>query len=181
MHKFLFGFFFLCGIGLHAQHALLFYNPQQGKEIRMQVGHKACILYKGYLGQIEIAKETVTDITDSTIVLGVNLAEKMPALAGKPGKRKTLTYKVIKHSDIIGFRRMTIGRQVAKIGLTAAGLVGSFYLVSNVYRGDFTTLQAFGISLAGGVAFVWLNNALLPENIKYYMDEGWQVKLIKQY
>ncbi len=161
-----------------AQKSLLFYNLQSNKTIHVKVGHRASILYKGYLGQIEFAKETVTDITDSTIVLGINLAETMPQIAPKPGKATRLTYKVIRIDDIVGFRRMTLGRQVAKLSLTVVGVVGTFVIFNQAKLNGFSSFNASLITFGAGLSFLWINNLLLPENIKYYMENGWQVKVL---
>ncbi len=176
--------FFIC-LGLlfmvelsSAQKSLLFFNTQANKTIQVKVGHRASILYKGYLGQLEFAKETVTDITDSTIVLGINLAETMPRLAPKPGKSTRLTYKVIRINDIVGFRRMTLGRQFVRLTLTAAGLVGTFVVFNQAKIQGFTSFNASLITFGAGLGFLWINNLILPENIKYYMESGWQVKVL---
>lgn len=177
--------FFIC-LGLlfsvqisSAQRSLLFFNLQSGKTIQLKVGHRASILYKGYLGQLEFAKETVTDITDTTIVLGVNLAETMPLLAPKPGKSTRLTYKVIRINDIVGFRRMTLGRQFAKLSLTVVGVVGTFVVFNQAKMRGVSSFNASLITFGSGLSFLWINNLLLPENIKYYMENGWQVKVLK--
>lgn len=179
MYKISFVFSFLLFFSeCWAQKSLLFYNVKTNDSIEMKVGHRATILYKGYLGQLEVVKETVTDITDSTIVLGVNLAENFPSFVSKPGKSNRFIYKTIKITDIVGFRRMTVGRQVAKLMLSIATVVGSVYIAQKAYSGNFNALSAFGVTLGAGLGLFWLNNVMLPESIKYYFEEGWSVIVI---
>ncbi len=141
--------------------------------IEMKVGHRAAILYTGYRGQLEFSRETVTDITDSTITLGVDVSRIFSN--SKPGKNNQFTYKTISIRDIKGFRRMTLGRQMAKLSFNVAGVVGSFYFLKGVYSSDMSNFSTFAISLGVGLGLYGINNLLFPENIKYYMDEGWTV------
>ncbi len=141
----------------------------------MKVGHRAAILYTGYRGQTEFARETVTEITDSTITLGVDVNRIFPN--SKPGKNNRFTYKTIAVKDIKGFRRMTVGRQVAKTSFNIAGVVGSFYLLRGVYSSDISNFSSFAISLGVGMGLYGINNLIFPENIKHYMQEGWTVEV----
>jgi hypothetical protein len=167
--------------GSFAQPTLVFTQASTHKKIEMHIGHRATILYKGYLGQLETAKETITDITDSTIVLGINYAETYPRMAARPGKNLRMTYKVIRVSDIVGFRRMTIGRQLGSLAFKTAGIVGSFYLLRNVYANpSISAGNAFLISLGTGFSILGINSLLFPENIKYYMEDGWSVAVQKR-
>lgn len=160
-----------------AQKRLLFYNTQKLKTIELKEGHRASILYKGYNNQIEFITHTVSQITDSTITLGVDMSSYFPNR--KPGQSIRMTYKVIRIEDIIGFRRMTLGRQWAKIGVSIGGIVGSFYLLHGVYNNSsISNGGAFFISLGTGFALLGLNQLLFPENIKYYFKDGWEVKVL---
>jgi hypothetical protein len=163
------------GMPVFAQQKLVFTHAATQKTIELKVGHRAAILYTGYLGQVEFARETVTDITDSTITLGVDITKILPN--SKPGKNNKLTYKTILIKDIKGFRRMTVGRQAAKSALSIAGIVGSFYLLQGVYSSDISNFNAFAISLGVGLGLYGINNLIFPENIKYYMQEGWTVSV----
>jgi hypothetical protein len=159
-----------------AQKKLVFTYSATLETIEMKVGHRAAILYTGYRGQTEFARENVTEITDSTIVLGVDITRIFPN--SKPGKNNRLTYKVISIKDIKGFRRMTIGRQLAKSSFNIAGVVGSFYLLHGIYSSDISNFSSFAISVGVGVGLYGINNLIFPENIKYYMQEGWTVKVV---
>jgi hypothetical protein len=178
MHKFVFSFVFLfVSVYCNAQKHLLFFNTHTLKTIELKEGHRASILYKGYNDQIEFVTHTVTQITDSTITLGIDLSSYFPNR--KPGQTIRMTHKIIRIQDIIGFRRMTLGRQWAKIGVSVAGLVGSFYFLHGVYNnGTISNSGAFFISLGTGFALLGLNQLLFPENIKYYFKDGWEVKVL---
>jgi predicted phage tail protein len=161
-----------------AQKGLLFYNTKKNKTILVKEGMRASILYKGYKGQTEFAREIIREITDSTITLGVDLTQ---VTGIRPGKINSLTHKIIRVEDIVGFRRMGTGRQIAKTVVAVGGVVGSFYLLRNVYRSStISSGSSFLISLGVGLGLVGINELLFPENIKYYMEDGWQVKVIDQ-
>lgn len=160
-----------------AQKRLLFYNTQKLKTIELKEGHRASILYKGYNNQIELATQTVTQITDSTITLGMDMSSYFPNR--KPGQSLRMTYKIIRIEDIIGFRRMTLGRQWAKVGVGVAGIVGSFYFLHGIYNNpSIGNGSAFFISLGTGFGLLALNQLLFPENIKHYFKDGWEVKVL---
>lgn len=141
-------------------------------------GMRVSLLYKGYRGQNEFAREIIKEITDSTVTLGIDITE----ITGiRPGKINSVTHKVIRVQDIIGFRRMGTGRQLAKTVVAVGGVVGSFYLLRNVYRSsNISSGTSFLISLGVGAGLVGVNELLFPENIKYYMEDGWQVSVIDQ-
>jgi hypothetical protein len=166
-------FILLLSLGGFAQKRLLFYNAKTLRTIELKEGHKASILYKGYLGQPEFFIQMVTHITDSTIVLGTNRSSKLF------GKSDAPSAKTIRISDILGFRRMTVGRQLAQAGVSIAGVVGSYILIRNLYASNINPTGAFFISLGTGYGIIGITRLLFPENIKYHMEEGWQVKVIE--
>lgn len=181
MNKFLIITFCFVALGSFAQPTLVFTQATTNNKIEMKIGHRATILYKGYLGQLETAKETITDITDSTIVLGINMAEVYPRMAARPGKNLKTTYKVIRISDIMGFRRMTLGRQMGSLVFKTAGIVGSFYLLRNVYANpSISSGTSFLISIGTGFGILGINGLLFPENIKHYVEDGWSVAVQKR-
>src|SRR5690606_34153092 len=95
-------------------------------------------------------------ITDSTITLGVNTSSFFPNR--EPGRTIRMDHKIIRIEDIIGFRRMTLGRQWAKIGVSVAGIVGSFYLLHGVYNNSaIGNGSAFFISMGTGFAVLGIN------------------------
>lgn len=170
---------FLLSVSLHgfAQKELLFYNTKKNRTILIREGMRVSLLYKGYNGQVEFTKEIIRKITDSTVTVGVDVTELVPGL--RPGKMNMLRHKVVRVEDIIGFRKMGVGRQVAKTAIAIGGVVGSFYLLRNVYSSsNISTGSSFLISLGVGVGLLGVNELLFPENIKYYMEDGWSVKVI---
>jgi hypothetical protein len=176
---FLFVFLFAVSVSGYAQKSLLFYNTKKKKTILAKEGMRVSILYKGYQGQVEFAKEIIREITDSTITLGIDITQLAPNI--RPGKINKLTYKTVRVEDIIGFRKMGVGRQVAKSVVAIGGVVGSFYFLRHIYSsGNIGTGSSFLISLGVGAGLVAVNELLFPENIKHYMEDGWAVRVINQ-
>lgn len=164
---------------LRAQHHLYFFNKQENKMIEVIPGQTLALLYSGYMGQTEFAKNVVTEITDSTVVLGHH-PDRMSPWFKQRAEKKTLkngaAYKVVRIKDIKGFRRITNGRQVLKTLTQTASIVGLFYLAGSVYRSpDISTGNAFLISFASGIGTSVIINVLFPENIKYHVGNTWQV------
>jgi hypothetical protein len=160
-----------------AQKSLLFYHTGKNKTIEIKQGIRVSLLYKGYMGQVEFSKEIIREITDSTITLGLDYTEMLPGL--RPGRMNLFTHKVIRTEDILGFRKMGVGRQLAKTGVALGGAVGSFYLLRSVFNSNnISTANSFLLSLGIGTGLYAMNELLFPENIKYYMEDGWKVKVI---
>ncbi|MCU0441427.1 MAG: hypothetical protein MUE96_03440 [Bacteroidia bacterium] len=162
-----------------AQRALLFTKPNTSDSILLQVGQKATLLYKGYQGQIEVFNQLVTDINDSTITLGFDhgLSHKNQR---QLGKKLRAAHKTIRIADIIGFRRITIGRQLAKSAVNIGLLVGSVLLLQSVYNTPNLNATAdFFISMGIGFSVFGIQHIVLPENIKHYMADGWQVTVVR--
>lgn len=155
-----------------AQKKALLIHAEKQKVLELKVGHRVALLYTGYRGQVEFACEMVSDITDSTITIGLK-----DGLLGSSKKGKQ-NYKTIAIKDIQGFRRMTLGRQLAKTAFTIGGVVGSFYLLRGVYSSNLSNWSSFAISLGVGLGLYELNALIFPENIKYFMDEGWTIAVV---
>lgn len=135
-------------------------------------------MYTGYQNQTELFNQIVTDITDSTIVLGMNLADA-ESNKKRIGRSMKTKFKVIKIADITGFRRITLGRQLAKSAVGIGLLVGSVVLLQSVYNApnlDATT--DFLLSMGIGFTVFGVQSVILPENIKYYMADGWKATVI---
>ncbi len=159
-----------------AQTNLYFINRSKHKIIEVKTGQQLSLKYKGYLGQPEFAKQTVTEITDSFIYLGVD-----PELLGDLFKKSIsnnpkFIYKKVLLKDIIAFRRMTVGRQFFKSSMMIATIFGTGYLLTDLYqKNKFTTLETLGISFGVGIGTSLLINLVLPENPKCFLSDGWEV------
>lgn len=127
------------------------------------------------MAQPEFVKETISDITDSTVVLGYSRYESLPKSITKPGKHPKIMHKVIRIEDITGFRKMGIGRLLAKSAVSIGGIFASYYLLKDIYSSDISTGSSILLSMGVGFGLYGLTEALFPENIKYYMEDGWQV------
>ncbi len=159
-----------------AQTNLYFINRAKHKIIEVRVGQQLSIKYKGYLGQTEFVKQSVTDVNDSSVTLGID-----PEMFGKGFKtmmsnNPKYVYRKVMIKDIMAFRRMTAGRQLLKSGLMAGNIIGSYYLLYDLYRDNHFSIGVnFLISLGVGIGTSVIINAILPENPKYHLDDGWEV------
>lgn len=175
----LFSLIVLLGISMcfaaQAQTNLYFLNRSKHKIIEVKVGHQLSIKYKGYLGQNEFAKQTVTEINDSMITLGVD-----PSTLGFAGKmlenNPKFIYRKIYIKDITSFRRMTVARQLLKAGLLVANIAGTYVLLTNLYNANnYSVFETFLISFGVGVGTSVIINSCFPENPKYLLENGWEV------
>lgn len=171
------GLCLLINVGsLKAQPLLEFYQPSTGKVIPVKAGDQLSISYRGYLGQTELFKSALTQVTDSSVILGLGLLK--PERVDDEKVRQALMSKEILLSDIIAFRRMSTGRVLLKSVLTTGAVVGSVLLLSDLYRNsDYTDLQKLGISVGTGIGINIAIQMLLPEHPKYRMSGGnWKVR-----
>lgn len=146
----------------------------------MKVGNRASFSYKGYMGQPEFVKETICGITDSTVVLGLSLYESLPQQLTKPGKHPRIVHKVIRIDDIIGFRKMGVGRLVAKSAVSVGGIFASYYLLKDIYTSGIGAGSSILLSMGVGFGLLGVTEVLFPENIKHYLEDGWQVNVANE-
>ena len=160
------------------QNVLVFTNSKLNKVIEVKAGQFLSVRYNGYLGQPEFFKNVVTEITDSTILLGIQPELISPVLKNRniPGSGK-----VIRITDISAFRRMRIGRQLLK-SMSILGLaVGDYFLLSHLFRNvKISSGSAFLISLGAGIGGKIFIDLLYPESPKFNMSEGWQVSVVRR-
>lgn len=160
----------------YAQQNIYFINKAKNKIIEVRLGHQLSLKYNGYLGQSEFVKQTVTDISDSFVVLGIN-----PEILGKTFEKAVSNspkyiYKKILLKDIISFRRMTSGRELLKSTLMLANIFSTVYILTDLYKkNNFTSLETIGISMGVGIVSSTIINIAFPENPKYEIEDGWTV------
>ncbi len=130
------------------------------------------------MGQQEFVKETISSITDSTLVLGGSYMELLPKSATKPGKHPKLVYKVIRIEDITGFRKIGTGRLLAKSAVSIGGIFASYFLLKDIYSSNISTGSSILLSMGVGLGLYGFTEILFPENIKYYRENGWQLSVI---
>jgi hypothetical protein len=176
----IFCFLFLFGLGVFAQANLYFVNRTKHKVIEVKLGHQLSLKYKGYMGQTEFAKQSLTDLNDSMITLGVN-PEDLGILKNMASNNPKFIYRKILIKDILAFRRITTGRLMLKTTLTIANIVGTYFLLTELYQNNkFSNVQTFFISLGVGISTSIIINAALPENPKFNMQDGWEVMVAKE-
>ncbi|MCE2740213.1 MAG: hypothetical protein LW669_01870 [Sphingobacteriales bacterium] len=150
---------------LLAQEQIVFFHEQKGKIIQAKLGDQLSIKYRGYLGQTENFKQTLTEIKDSSFVLGYSLLGP-----------DILLYKEIKYSDILAFRRIGLGSVILKTTLSLGSAVGAIFLLDRTYKNnDFNLAGRIGISVGLGVGMNLIINSIFPDKPKYQVKEGWKV------
>jgi hypothetical protein len=154
---------------------VVFSNHKLNKTIVVKPGCKVFLGYKGYNGMQEFASNTVTDITDSTITLGVDLSFWFP---NKKPNSSTNQYKIIRLSDITHFRKRSMGGELLKNAMQIGAALGSIYLLSDLYINSSTSRSnAILISAGVGVALNFTVKMIFPENAKYRMKDGWTINV----
>ncbi|MES2779604.1 MAG: hypothetical protein V4651_06865 [Bacteroidota bacterium] len=170
-------FFLLFFVQCFAQKKLVFKNTKTQKTIELRVGNRVSFSYKGYMEQPEFVKETISQITDSTVVLGFSHFAALPKSITKPGKHPKLVFKVVRIEDITGFRKMGLGRLLAKGAVSIGGIFASYYLLKNIYSSDISSGSSILLSMGVGLGLYGLTEVFFPENIKHYLEDGWTVSV----
>jgi hypothetical protein len=158
---------------------IVFINPEKGKIIHVNEGEILSVRYRGYLGQTEYFKNTLTEIRDSSFILGFPLGNGSGLLGAKIDQQMQI--KEVKYADIIAFRRISVGRNIIKSTLTTGVAIGSFLLLSKLYEGNkISNFGKIGISLGVGLSINMLINIALPDKPKHQIKDGWQIKNLKE-
>jgi hypothetical protein len=170
---FLFCFVFLFN-DLFSQQ-VVFSNHKSNKIIVVKPGCKVSLGYFGYNGMQEFASNTVTDITDSTITLGLDLSFWFP---NKKPNTSTNNYKIIRLSDITHFRKRSMGGELLKNAMQIGAAVGSIYLLSDLYRNSsISRSNAILVSVGVGLVLNLTVKIMFPENAKHRIQDGWIINL----
>jgi hypothetical protein len=173
----IFAFLFAVPIIGSAQQ-LLFYHLQKQKTIAINPGNTLALSYIGYNGVKEYIKLTVTDITDSAIVLGLK-PERLPFVRNMKDGKHTNSYKIVNYNDIVAFRRISNGRKILKTALRVALIVGTYSVVYETTRNnDLGSGDIFLLSLGLGVAGNTAINLLLPDKVKHEIADGWKLQYV---
>lgn len=164
---------------LVAQNQIIFINSTQGKLIRAKEGDMLSLKYKGYLGQTETFKNTLSFIGDSSFTLGIPMMSASGILGNNIEKQ--FQYKEIKYQDILAFRRSSVGRTLLKSSLSLGAAIGSFLLLNSMYeRNNVSDFGKIGISIGIGLTLNMVINFGLPDKPNHKMEEGWEIKVIKE-
>jgi hypothetical protein len=163
-----------CTLITGAQHTLVFTNIYNQKTITAQLGSTISVYYKGYLNQIQFTKNTLSAITDSSIILGL----MFEPTAAKAISEKPKFYTEILLRDIVAFRKISLGKNLLKTTAQFGAIYGGFFVLQNyIQRDKNTTLQNFGITLGIGLGSTILIKLLFNEKPKYKISKGWQVSV----
>jgi hypothetical protein len=160
---------------IFAQKSLLFLNTKTNKTIEVYEGQTLSVQYRGYHNQIYHFKNIVSEINDSTILLG-NMSEEQPIWAQKLSGKFEPNYRIIAIKDIVSFRRITLGRILEKslvsTSIALSTVFGMYYLFSN---NNSNYALSILVSLGIGITSSTLNSFILPENPVHKLKEGWVV------
>lgn len=136
------------------------------------------VTYKGYNGQHEFATQVISDITDSTITLG--LGPESILWTGKKYNASANNYKVIQIKDITAFRKRSVGGVALNALVSVGSVVGSIFLLDDLIRtNNISTGNALLISIGAGLVVRYATMLVFPVNAKYKMIDGWKVQAVK--
>jgi hypothetical protein len=154
---------------------VVFSNHKSNKIIVVKPGCKVALGYYGYNGMQEFTSNTVTDITDSTITLGLDLSFWFP---NKKPNTSTNNYKIIRLSDITHFRKRSMGGELLKNAMQIGAAVGSIYLLSDLYRNSsISRSNAILVSIGVGLVLNLTVKIMFPENAKHRIQDGWIINI----
>ena len=154
---------------------VVFSNHKSNNTIVVKPGCKVSLGYYGYNGMQEFTSNTVTDITDSTITLGLDLSFWFP---NKKPNTSTNNYKIIRLSDITHFRKRSMGGELLKNAMQIGAAVGSIYLLSDLYRNSsISRSNAILVSVGVGLVLNLTVKIMFPENAKHRIQDGWIINI----
>lgn len=132
----------------------------------------------GYNNQLEYSANLVLEITDSTITLGNKLFN---------AHRNRLNHKINQHKtiriqDIVAFRKRRSGVEIAKNLIQISALVGSAIILTGIYStSSISPGNALLLSIGTGLSINFGIKGLFPENAKFFMKDGWEIKYLSPY
>ncbi len=179
MKKILFGLLFIFFFNLqnYAQKTLLFLNTNTHKTIEIYEGQTLSVQYRGYNNQIYHFKNIVSEINDSTILLG-NMNEEQPVWIQKLSRKFEPNYRIITIKDIVAFRRITIGRTLGKSLVSSSIALGTIYGMYDLFsKQTLSYAPSILVSFGIGIISTTLNAIILPENPRYKVKEGWVISV----
>jgi len=153
-----------------AQQKIIFYNQKNHKKIIAEYGSNLSVYYNGYLGQKEFYKNTITNVTDSSVFLGI--------MNSDIGIFKNIlpSGKEIMINDITVFRKISNGRNLSKSLFSIAVIFGSFYLLNQqINKNNNSVLENFAITLGIGITSKAIVNIIFNEKPKHKINDGWVV------
>jgi hypothetical protein len=156
-----------------AQKSLLFLNTKTNKSIEICEGQTISVQYRGYNTQIYHIKNIVNEINDSNILIG-NISMEQPVWVQKLRGKFEPDFRIIAIKDIVAFRRITVGRTLAKSLVSSSmALVTIYGMYSLISKQNLSYAPTIFISLGISLISTTLNAIILPENPRYKVNEGW--------
>jgi hypothetical protein len=160
---------------IFAQKSMLFFNTKLLKTIEVAEGNTISIQYKGYNNQIFHTKNIVTEINDSSIVLG-HISSDLPIWIQKLSKKFEPNFRIILIKDIVAFRKMSNGRLIGKNLLSTSLTVGVFVATYDLFKnGGLSPLQSIFVSIGIGFGNTLVNAFVLPENPINKISDNWVI------
>lgn len=160
---------------LLAQKTLLFLNKNNNKAIEVEVGNTLSIQYVGYNNQIYFTKNVVTEINDTSIVLG-HYGGELPLWIQKLSKNYESGFKIVQIKDIVSFRKISntrlLGKSLLSTTITVSAFVGTYNLFRN---GNLSPLSSILISLGIGFGTTLFNSYVLPDNPLNKINNDWLI------
>lgn len=152
-------------------------HTAKNKIIKARIGNMAYVTYKGYNGQHEFATQIISEITDSTITLG--LAPGGVFGGGKKYTAAANAYKVINIKDITAFRKRSVGGVALTALVSVGSVVGSVFLLDDLIRtNNISTGNALLISLGAGLVVRYGTMLIFPVNARYKISDGWKAHVV---
>lgn len=178
MYKFIAALLLCFSFSYGFSQEVWFTNAAKNKVIKARVGNMIYITYKGYNGQHEFATQILSEITDSTITLGLGPGGIFGA--GKRYNASANAYKVINIKDITAFRKRSVGGVSLNALVSIGSVVGSIFLLDDLIRANnISTGNALLISVGAGLVVRYATMLVFPVNAKYKMSDGWKVQVVK--
>lgn len=155
-------------------YRLEFKNLQLNKSFQANIGDKISIQYKGYLNHIDYVYDMFVGCDDSSVFIGVlNPNPDSKRIQRLQSNGKAYIHQ-IRYSDIISFRRKTIGSELLRNLSISVTSIGTYLLLTQ--SSFFTEMSPgwrFGSIVALGLGIESLHQVLFNHKTKYKMKDGW--------
>jgi hypothetical protein len=155
-------------INLNAQQQITFTKAESSKTVIIKEKDLVRLSFKGYMNQQQVMEGYVSSVTDSSITLAPR----------KKLFQKIMGAQTIMLKDISGFKRFSKFRPAGEIiyGVAGVGLNGTIAAVAS--NANLTGAAGFAATAGTSIVTGVVKNLFLPKKIKYFLKDGWQMKLV---